>query len=145
MTPRSSLRWKPTGRIFKTVGLRWVPTRKIFTSSTTKVDTKPLNGSNEDITNPYECEQTLNVSASTLNLSAGRNGLSCMDRGNSRRASSVQHTQDHHQTKVVMEEQKDEDNTVICNKARLVAKGYGKEEGIDFEESFAPVARLEAV
>ncbi|GJR12493.1 retrovirus-related pol polyprotein from transposon TNT 1-94 [Tanacetum coccineum] len=40
---------------------------------------------------------------------------------------------------------KDEDQTVIRNKARLVAKGYAQEEGIDFEESFALVARLEAV
>ncbi|GJV89155.1 retrovirus-related pol polyprotein from transposon TNT 1-94 [Tanacetum coccineum] len=40
---------------------------------------------------------------------------------------------------------KDEDQTIIRNKARLVAKGYAQEEGIDFEESFAPVARLEAV
>ncbi|GJR64744.1 hypothetical protein Tco_0010809 [Tanacetum coccineum] len=70
-TPRSYLRWIPTGRIFNTAGLRWVPTRKKFTSSTTKVDREPLNGSNEDITNPYECEQTLNVSAGTLNLTAG--------------------------------------------------------------------------
>ncbi|GJT30945.1 hypothetical protein Tco_0911220 [Tanacetum coccineum] len=70
MTPRSCLRWKPTGKIFKTVGLRWVPTGKIFTSSTTKVDSEPTNGSNEDITNQYECEQTLNVSACTFNLSA---------------------------------------------------------------------------
>nr|GEW94974.1 retrovirus-related Pol polyprotein from transposon TNT 1-94 [Tanacetum cinerariifolium] len=31
------------------------------------------------------------------------------------------------------------------NKARLVSRGYRKEEGIDFEESFAPVARLEAI
>ncbi|GJU96758.1 retrovirus-related pol polyprotein from transposon TNT 1-94 [Tanacetum coccineum] len=38
-----------------------------------------------------------------------------------------------------------EDQTVIHNKARLLAKGYAQEEGIDFEESFAPVARLEAV
>ncbi|GJU38536.1 hypothetical protein Tco_1191493, partial [Tanacetum coccineum] len=48
-----------------------VPTRKIFTSSTTKVDSESPSGSNEEITNPYECEQTLNVSACTLNLSAG--------------------------------------------------------------------------
>nr|GEX31386.1 Gag-Pol polyprotein [Tanacetum cinerariifolium] len=40
---------------------------------------------------------------------------------------------------------KDEDQTVICNKAQLVANGYAQEEGINFEESFAPVARLEVV
>nr|GFA08206.1 retrovirus-related Pol polyprotein from transposon TNT 1-94 [Tanacetum cinerariifolium] len=40
---------------------------------------------------------------------------------------------------------RDEENTVIRNKLRLVAKGYAQKEGIDFEESFAPVARLEAV
>ncbi|GJY37125.1 retrovirus-related pol polyprotein from transposon TNT 1-94 [Tanacetum coccineum] len=40
---------------------------------------------------------------------------------------------------------RDEENTVIRNKARLVAKGYNQQEGNDFEESFAPVARLEAV
>nr|GFB92485.1 retrovirus-related Pol polyprotein from transposon TNT 1-94 [Tanacetum cinerariifolium] len=39
----------------------------------------------------------------------------------------------------------DEDQTVIRNKARLVAKGYAQEDGIDFEESFSPVARLEAI
>ncbi|GJZ40192.1 hypothetical protein Tco_0586755 [Tanacetum coccineum] len=69
MTPRSCLRWKSMGKMFKTVGLRWIPTGKIFTSSTTKVDSEPTNGSNEDITNQYECKQTLNVSAGTLNLS----------------------------------------------------------------------------
>ncbi|GJV49632.1 retrovirus-related pol polyprotein from transposon TNT 1-94, partial [Tanacetum coccineum] len=39
----------------------------------------------------------------------------------------------------------DELGGILKNKARLVARGYHQEEGIDFEESFAPVARLEAV
>ncbi|GJY03623.1 retrovirus-related pol polyprotein from transposon TNT 1-94 [Tanacetum coccineum] len=39
----------------------------------------------------------------------------------------------------------DEYGDVLKNKARLVAKGYRQEEGIDFEESFAPVAQIEAI
>nr|GEX77311.1 hypothetical protein [Tanacetum cinerariifolium] len=50
---------KPERQIPK--GHRWVPIGKIFTSSTTKVDSEPINGLNEDITNQYECEQTLDV------------------------------------------------------------------------------------
>ncbi|GJU94168.1 retrovirus-related pol polyprotein from transposon TNT 1-94 [Tanacetum coccineum] len=42
----------------------------LFDSCTSKVDNEPPNGSNDDITNPYECNQTLNISAGTLNLSA---------------------------------------------------------------------------
>nr|GFB09324.1 retrovirus-related Pol polyprotein from transposon TNT 1-94 [Tanacetum cinerariifolium] len=38
----------------------------------------------------------------------------------------------------------DEENTVIRNQTRLVVRGYRQEKGIDFEESFAPVARMEA-
>ncbi|GKB37065.1 retrovirus-related pol polyprotein from transposon TNT 1-94 [Tanacetum coccineum] len=39
----------------------------------------------------------------------------------------------------------DESGKVLKNKARLVAQGFRQEEGIDFEESFAPVARIEAI
>ncbi|GKF21485.1 retrovirus-related pol polyprotein from transposon TNT 1-94, partial [Tanacetum coccineum] len=39
----------------------------------------------------------------------------------------------------------DEMGGILKNKARLVARSYRQEEGIDFEESFAPVARLEAI
>nr|GEU91172.1 hypothetical protein [Tanacetum cinerariifolium] len=84
MTPRSCLRWKMTGKIFKTVGLRWVPTGRISTSSTTKVDNEPPNGSNADITSQYECEQTLDVSAVKMEilLEPTANKL-LVDKGNS--------------------------------------------------------------
>nr|GEY38848.1 retrovirus-related Pol polyprotein from transposon TNT 1-94 [Tanacetum cinerariifolium] len=42
-------------------------------------------------------------------------------------------------------QQPSEEQTVIRNKSRLVVRGYRQEEGIDFEESFAPVARIEAI
>ncbi|GJR65497.1 hypothetical protein Tco_0011562 [Tanacetum coccineum] len=229
-TPRSCLRWKPTGRIFKTAGLRWIPTGKMFTDCTTKVDSEPPNGSNEDITNPYECDQTLNVSACTLNLSAGtsfnpkkerlrttlqapllkekksvrfsalylqkKRNLLCTTAGsltqntlpNGPRLSLRQlfrlelerpistRLQLHEQalfcyydaflTSVEPKNYKDaltqacwieamqeEHNEferlevweLVPSKAYLVASGYRQEEGIDFEESFALVARLDAI
>ncbi|GJU51636.1 hypothetical protein Tco_1221191 [Tanacetum coccineum] len=64
-SPRSDLRWKPTGRIFKTVGLRWIPTGNLFDSCTSKVNSEPPHGSNVDIPNIHECKQTLDVSAGT--------------------------------------------------------------------------------
>jgi len=39
----------------------------------------------------------------------------------------------------------DEQGVTVRNKARLVAKGYNQEEGINFGETYAPVAKLEAV
>ncbi|GJR40541.1 hypothetical protein Tco_1216225 [Tanacetum coccineum] len=59
-SPRSDLRWKPTGRIFKTVSLSWIPTRKILASCTSKAD-----GANVDISKIRECKQTLDLSACT--------------------------------------------------------------------------------
>nr|GFC79659.1 uncharacterized mitochondrial protein AtMg00810-like [Tanacetum cinerariifolium] len=47
--------------------------------------------------------------------------------------------------KWIWKNKRDEENTIIRNKSRLVAKGYAQKEGVDFEESFAPVDRLEAV
>ena len=39
----------------------------------------------------------------------------------------------------------DDQGVVVRNKARLVAKGFSQVEGLDFGETFAPVARLEAI
>jgi hypothetical protein len=48
-------------------------------------------------------------------------------------------------TKWVFRNKQDEHSVVTRNKARLVAKGYAQVTGLDFEETFAPVARLESI
>jgi hypothetical protein len=48
-------------------------------------------------------------------------------------------------TKRVFRNKQDEHGVVTRNKARLVAKGYAQIAGLDFEETFAPVARLESI
>nr|GFB72097.1 Gag-Pol polyprotein [Tanacetum cinerariifolium] len=47
--------------------------------------------------------------------------------------------------KWIFKNKHDEEQTVIRNKSRLVVRGYRQEEGLDFEESFAPFARMEAI
>nr|GFC30934.1 copia protein [Tanacetum cinerariifolium] len=48
-------------------------------------------------------------------------------------------------TKWIFKNKKDESSLVIRNKARLVAVGYSQQEGIDYDETFALVARIEAI
>nr|GEX21210.1 retrovirus-related Pol polyprotein from transposon TNT 1-94 [Tanacetum cinerariifolium] len=48
-------------------------------------------------------------------------------------------------TKWIFKNKKDESSLVIRNKARLVAAGYSQQEGIDYDEMFAPVTRIEAI
>jgi hypothetical protein len=48
-------------------------------------------------------------------------------------------------TKCVFRNKQDEHGVVTRNKTRLVAKGYSQVEGLDFDETYAPVARLESI
>jgi hypothetical protein len=49
------------------------------------------------------------------------------------------------ETKLVWKNKEGENGEVVRNKSRLVAKGYSQKEEIDYEETFAPVTRLEAI
>ena len=40
---------------------------------------------------------------------------------------------------------KDEEGNIICNKARLVTQGYSQMEGVDYDETFAPISRMESI
>jgi hypothetical protein len=48
-------------------------------------------------------------------------------------------------TKWVFKNKQDQDGIVVRNKARLVAQDYTQVEGLDYDETYAPVARLEAI
>ena len=48
-------------------------------------------------------------------------------------------------TKWIFKNKTDEDGEIIQNKSWLVAQGYTEVEGVDFDESFAPMARLESI
>ena len=79
-TPRSYLRWIPTGKVFKSVGLRWIPTGKIFDSCTKTSNSEPPQDTEVETTttvdreNP-QCEETCTsntvICANSSSVNAG--------------------------------------------------------------------------
>ncbi|GJR22831.1 retrovirus-related pol polyprotein from transposon TNT 1-94 [Tanacetum coccineum] len=129
-----------------------------FTVGNPSVSKSSADNSQQQDTQPtFNVQPTTELITSPTNVNAEENNTDqAQDVCNAGRASSTRQTQiwelvDKTFGKTVIKlnwlwkNKKDEDNTVIQNKVRLVAKGYAQEEGIDFEESFAPVARLEEV
>nr|GEW58260.1 putative RNA-directed DNA polymerase [Tanacetum cinerariifolium] len=149
-----------------------VPTGMIFTSSITKVYSEPLNGSNEDITNPHECIQTLDVSAdktdslqqdldflfsplfkeyfSTRNQSMSKSS-SLIDNYKQQVTEPTTNfqytTKPTTPTKNVNDEENNNDQVADAqiDEDKFYNIFSTPEEGIDFKESFSPFAHLEAV
>nr|GEW93053.1 retrovirus-related Pol polyprotein from transposon TNT 1-94 [Tanacetum cinerariifolium] len=99
-----------------------VPTQALSVTSTENINQAEMNSENVQVTD----DEVINIFCTPELV----NRLLCKNVIN---------------MKWLWKNKRDEENTVIRNKSRLVAKGYAQKEGVDFEESFAPVARLEAV
>ncbi|GJW40425.1 retrovirus-related pol polyprotein from transposon TNT 1-94 [Tanacetum coccineum] len=109
------------------INLFCTPVREIAESSSHNID----NSNMHTFYQPHDSEYRWNKKITAMNKFVESIPKQCK--------------QDDNLQQILKCNKKDEDQTVIRNKARLVAKGYAQEEGIDFEESFALVARLEAV
>nr|GFB79911.1 ribonuclease H-like domain, reverse transcriptase, RNA-dependent DNA polymerase [Tanacetum cinerariifolium] len=78
-------------------------------------------------------------------IEAMKDELDSINRNNTWRLTSLPPSHKAIGLKWVFKTKKDADGKIIKHKARLVAKGYIQEHGIDFEEVFAPVARMETI
>nr|GEW83868.1 hypothetical protein [Tanacetum cinerariifolium] len=113
-------------------------------SSDTKLISKRVTGQNDTpsldniltLTNRFE--DILRVTTNSDESNGMEDDLGNMENNISARVRPIG-------TKWVLKNKKDERGIVIRNKARLVAQGHTQEEGIDYDEVFAPVARIEAI
>ncbi|GKC48971.1 retrovirus-related pol polyprotein from transposon TNT 1-94 [Tanacetum coccineum] len=101
---------------------------------------------------PYECPEPVVLKTE---VSSDQNGAGMLTRAIAKELSAtsaheclfIDFLSEEEPKKVsnALQNKRDETGIVIKNKARLVAQGYNQQEGIDYDETFAPVARLEAI
>nr|GEW85154.1 copia protein [Tanacetum cinerariifolium] len=113
--------WKPTGQIFKTVGLKWIPTAK----------EEPKN-----YKDAMEESCWIEAMQEEIHVFKRLEVWELVPRPDRAMIINI---------KWIFKVKLDEYDSVMKNKDRLVAKGYRQEEGIEFEESFAPVTCIEAI
>nr|GEY77400.1 retrovirus-related Pol polyprotein from transposon TNT 1-94 [Tanacetum cinerariifolium] len=141
--PRFLLRWSPTGRLFNQEG-------KLATSSISESQYDCSNGDNACTSNTKEPKIKWFPNSTSLLDRKKQKSISSTKTSSKFEAeitsssSGFVWTNENCQYKWKVNKH-DEEQTVIRNKSRLVVRGYRQEKGIDFEEYFAPVARMEAI
>nr|GEW94772.1 ribonuclease H-like domain-containing protein [Tanacetum cinerariifolium] len=109
--------------------------------STTRINT--IHPQSLIIGDPTLAVQTMNkVKQTTTGDSAFISSMYDQQRDNH---TDLQHCKYAIGTKWILKKKRDDRGIVVRNKARLVAQGHRQEEGIDYDEVFAPVARIEAI
>ncbi|GJZ57472.1 retrovirus-related pol polyprotein from transposon TNT 1-94 [Tanacetum coccineum] len=125
--------WIPTGKVYTNVGYSWKPTGLVICSYTTPF--VPQLRNDWDMLFQPIFDEYFNPPPSVVSQVPAAAAPRPADPTSSPLSTSID--QDASST--------NEFGGVLKNKARLVAKGYRQEEGINFEESFAPGARNEAI
>ncbi|GJT02893.1 pyruvate, phosphate dikinase regulatory protein, chloroplastic [Tanacetum coccineum] len=161
--------WKPTGKVFTKIGYNWRPTGRTFTlvgnacpltriTATKKV---PLKDSSRKPGTSRGSNTLVAPSSSFVNLRKPDLsylhvfGALCYPNNDCKDLGKLQAKADigifigyapkKKLTISTVDVKTDEFGRVLNNKARLVAQGFRQEDGIDFDESFALVARIEAI
>ncbi|GJW53864.1 retrovirus-related pol polyprotein from transposon TNT 1-94 [Tanacetum coccineum] len=152
--------WKPTRKVFTNIGYIWRPTGRTFTivgnvcpltriTTTTEVTHRKPTALENETPKPVLKSVSANKKEPSQSWGSIVSEVPSSSLDDCRVLKDSRHCLEQFCTLLSKELDELEEEMAILqflkNKARLVARGYRQEEEIDFEESFAPVARLEAI